>query len=113
MIRRNLAQPTTKEENMSRMRLSLAALPALLAFAACSPAPPPPAQTELVPPPPQGAGPVVWQPGHWQFSAMNGGSWVWATGHYVPPPTGHTTWVAGRWLQQPSGSWAWLEGHWA
>src|SRR5580692_10151358 len=101
---------------MSRMRLSLAALPALLAFTACTPAPPPPpaqvivqttttpvpiiapgpppaAQVELVPPPPQGSGPVVWQPGHWQFSSANGGSWAWAAGHYLSAPPGETAWV--------------------
>jgi hypothetical protein len=75
-----------------------------------APAPPPPPRSELVPPPPVGAGPVVWQPGHWMVS---GNSWVWQSGQYAPPPQGETTWVPGRWLQQPTGGWVWQEGHWA
>jgi hypothetical protein len=75
-----------------------------------APGPPPPAQSELVPPPPPGAGPVVWQPGHWLLAENN---WRWQPGQYVPPPPGQTTWVSGRWAQQPSGGWMWVEGHWA
>ena len=81
-----------------------------VATAAIAPGPPPPPQSELVPTPPVGAGPVVWQPGHWLLSGNN---WVWQPGQYVPPPPGQTTWVPGRWLQQPTGGWMWLEGHWA
>ncbi len=44
---------------------------------------PPPPQTELVPRPPKGVGQAVWQLGHWQFSAMNGGTWVWMEGHWT------------------------------
>ena len=44
------------------------------ATAIMAPGPPPPPQSELVPPPPPGAGPVVWQPGHWILSGSN-----WAT----------------------------------
>ena len=80
---------------------------------ALSPGPPPPARSELVPPPPQGVGPVVWQPGHWQYSGIAGREWSWQPGQYVPPPVGQTTWVPGRWIQQPTGGWTWLEGHWA
>jgi hypothetical protein len=75
-----------------------------------SPSPPPPAQVEQVLPPPAGAGPVVWQPGHWQLSGSN---WVWQPGHYAPPPAGETTWVPGYWAQQPDGRWVWVNGHWA
>ena len=67
-----------------------------------APGPPPPPQSELVPPPPPGAGPVVWQPGHWLLSGNN---WAWQPGQYVPPPPGETTWVPGRWAQQPTGGW--------
>jgi len=80
---------------------------------ALSPGPPPPPHSELVPPPPQGVGPVVWQPGHWQYTGTLGREWSWQPGQYVPPPMGQTTWVPGRWLQQPTGGWTWLEGHWA
>ena len=80
-----------------------------VATAVTAPGPPPPPQSELVPTPPIGAGPVVWQPGHWLLSGSN---WVWQPGQYVPPP-GQTTWVPGQWMQQPGGGWMWLEGHWA
>ncbi len=78
-----------------------------------APGPPPAPHAELVPLPPQGSGTVVWQPGHWQYTAMAGNPWAWQPGQYVPPPTGQTTWIPGRWSQQPTGAWSWLEGHWA
>jgi hypothetical protein len=78
-----------------------------------APGPPPPPHSELVPPPPQGAGAVVWQPGHWQYSGMPNNPWSWQPGQYVPPPPGQTTWIPGHWTQQPTGAWNWNEGHWA
>jgi hypothetical protein len=121
---------------MPRRSLAPLALPVLMGLSACVSAPPerntqiivqpPPAQqvllapgpppqphAELVPPPPQGAGPVVWQPGHWLFTGVPGRAWSWQPGQYVPPPVGQTTWVPGHWAQQPNGQWAWMEGHWA
>jgi hypothetical protein len=77
------------------------------------PGPPPEPPAELVPTPPTDAGPVVWQPGHWQFTGSSGNAWAWKPGQYVPPPPGQTTWVRGQWAQQPSGGWAWIEGHWS
>jgi hypothetical protein len=87
--------------------------PAQPATVAEAPAPPPPPHSELVPPPPQGAGPVVWQPGHWEFTGIAGNEWAWQSGQYVPAPAGVTTWVPGRWMQQPNGGWSWIDGHWA
>jgi YXWGXW repeat-containing protein len=87
--------------------------PAQPATALIAPGPPPAPQAELVPPPPQGAGSVVWQPGHWMFTGMAGNPWSWQPGQYVPPPMGQTTWVPGHWAQQLSGGWVWMEGHWA
>jgi hypothetical protein len=75
-----------------------------------APGPPPAPRAELVPTPPPGAGPVVWQPGHWRLS---GNTWAWEPGQYVPPPPGQTTWVPGRWMRQSTGTWSWVEGHWA
>jgi hypothetical protein len=77
-----------------------------------APGPPPQPRSELVPPP-QGVGPVVWQPGHWQYTGVAGREWAWQPGQYVPPPLGETTWVPGHWVQQPTGAWSWVEGHWA
>jgi hypothetical protein len=87
--------------------------PQQVATVLAAPGPPPPPHSELVPPPPQGARPVVWQPGHWQYTGMAGNPWSWQPGQYVPPPLGQTTWIPGQWLQQPTGAWSWSEGHWA
>ena len=111
---------------MARLHPAWLALPAVAALAGCvrqyeappttsqvivqpppataviAPGPPPPPHSELVPPPPVGAGPVVWQPGHWRLS---GNEWIWQPGQYVPPPLGETTWVPGYWMQQPGGGW--------
>jgi len=87
--------------------------PAYQQTVAVAPGPPPAPHSELVPPPPPGAGPVVWQPGHWMFTGVAGNEWSWQPGQYMPPPMGETTWVPGHWTQQPTGGWYWLEGHWA
>lgn len=78
-----------------------------------APMPPPPPQSELVPPPPQGAGPVVWQPGHWSYTGLSTDPWSWVAGRYMPTPPGQTTWIPGQWQQTPNGSWMWITGHWA
>lgn len=78
-----------------------------------APTPPPTGHAELVPPPPPSAGPVVWQPGQWDYTGMVGSPWAWHGGHYVQPPPGETTWVPGQWSQAPNGSWVWIHGYWA
>jgi len=124
------------------MRSSVSAcmvLPALVALAACSspppppqttqvivqpqpevamatiaPMPPPPPHSELVPPPPPSGEPMVWQPGHWQYTGAAGNPWYWREGRYVTVPTGASAWVPGVWQQQVGGSgWLWVAGHWA
>lgn len=78
-----------------------------------SPTRPPQVHAELVPPPPLGSGPMVWQPGHWDYTGKAGKPWAFHRGHYVPPPRGETTWVPGWWSHVPNGSWIWVHGHWA
>lgn len=78
-----------------------------------APVRPPPVHAELVPLPPLGGGPVVWQPGHWDYTGAARNPWGWHHGHYARPPHGDTTWVPGWWSQEPNGSWIWLRGHWA
>ena len=96
---------------MTRVTWGVASLPALALLAGCvatappptptqivvqqppsqvmlAPGPPPPPNAELVPPPPQGAGPVVWQPGHWRYTGIAGAQWAWVQGQYMPPPPG-------------------------
>ena len=53
-------------------------------MAVLEPGPPPPPRSELVPPPPAGAGPVVWQPGHWILSSN---SWAWQPGEVCATAT--------------------------
>ena len=77
-----------------------------------APMPPPPPISELVPPPPPGAGPTVWQPGHWQYTGLSGNPWSWQKGQYVGVPPGAAAWGPGQWQQQ-AGGWGWRDGHWA
>jgi hypothetical protein len=78
-----------------------------------APMPPPPAHSELVPPPPPSGVPMVWQPGHWQYTGLAGNPWYWQDGKYVAVPPGANTWVPGVWQQQANGTWMWVSGHWA
>lgn len=78
-----------------------------------APTRPPPTHAELVPPPPAGSGPMVWQPGHWDYTGKAGDPWTWRSGHYMPPPQDKTTWVPGWWSHSPGRTWIWVHGHWA
>jgi hypothetical protein len=46
-----------------------------------APIQPPPVHADLVPPPPAGDGPVVWQPGHWDYTGRASNPWAWHDGH--------------------------------
>ena len=80
-------------------------------MAATVPLPPPPPRAEMVPPPPPSTSPILWQPGHWQYTSGSN-PWVWAEGRYAAMPPGSNTWVPGLWVQVTDG-WTWLGGHWA
>jgi hypothetical protein len=73
------------------------------ATAVVAPGPPPPPQSELVPPPPVGAGPVVWQPGHWLLSGKTT-SWAWQPDNTARRRPGPDDMGAGQWMQQPGGA---------
>ena len=87
-------------------------LAALLLLASCAPAAPPapvPApMAETIPRPPVSAVPLIWQPGHWDWT---GNSFVWVQGQYVDT-TGHSgTWMPGYW-EPAGGGWVWRPAHW-
>ena len=74
-----------------------------------NPYPPvPPPTAEIVPKPPVAAEPLLWQPGHWDWS---GSSYVWVNGQYVPAAGHGNLWVQGWWSLTPAG-WAWQPAHW-
>jgi len=78
------------------------------AVRAPTPPPPPPATVETVPNPPVSATPLIWQPGHWNWS---GSEYVWEPGKYVAREGHGSLWMPGYWAQTPGG-WAWQPPHW-
>ncbi len=89
---------------------TLAALALLLVGCAESAAPPPvPApMAESVPKPPVSAVPLVWQPGHWDWT---GSSYVWTPGQYVDAAGHSGNWMPSYWDKTGSG-WVWRPAHW-
>jgi hypothetical protein len=74
-----------------------------------NPYPPvPPVISETVPLPPVTAEPLMWQPGHWDWS---GGGYVWARGQYVPAAGHGNLWMPG-WWSLTAGGWTWQPAHW-
>lgn len=92
--------------------LRLAGLVLALAVASCAesgpPAPIPPPMAETIPKPPVSATPLMWQPGHWDWT---GSAYVWTPGQYVEATGRGGTWMQGYWQKTDSG-WAWHQGHW-
>ncbi len=94
-------------------QMKYCAIAVLLLLAACAsssapPAPIPPPMAETIPKPPVSAVPLIWQPGHWDWT---GSSYVW-----VPASTsmrrGHSgTWMPPYWEKTNSG-WVWRSAHW-
>jgi WXXGXW repeat (2 copies) len=74
--------------------------------------PPPPAplppMTETIPKPPVTATPLIWQPGHWDWT---GSSYVWTPGDYVPRGGHGELWMPGYWEKTASG-WVWHPARW-
>lgn len=95
-----------------------AAIPALallsaVGLTACAtpipgPPQPPPTLVETVPLPPVSETPLIWQPGHYDWS---GAAYVWQPGRYVPR-NGHSLWQPGAWTGA-NGSYTWVPAHWA
>ena len=88
-----------------------------LALAGCAspsgyatpPYPPvPPAQVEAMPKPPVSGEPLVWRPGHWDWT---GQGYVWARGEWIPRAGHGTTWQEGWWSLNGT-TWSWVPAHW-
>jgi hypothetical protein len=76
---------------------------------AVNPYPPVPALLqEEMPKPPVTAEPLIWQPGHWDWT---GDGYTWASGQYVPAQGHGNLWAPGWWSRTPTG-WVWLPPHW-
>jgi hypothetical protein len=74
--------------------------------AAYPPIPPP--RPDPMPKPPVSARPLIWQPGHWEWT---GRSYVWTPGAWVPREGHGTLWQDGYWAPG-SGGWTWVPVHW-
>ena len=100
-------------------RMTLAGGVMLLALAGCAgsgqttasalPFPPVPApRAETIPKPPVTGQPLIWQPGHWDWTGSSyewtGGAWVLRAGH-------GTSWQDGYWTRV-DGKWSWVGPHW-
>ncbi len=72
------------------------------------PVPPPPPQAEVIPNPPVTDVPLIWQPGHWNWT---GTGYAWQPGAYVPRGTHSNMFMPGYW-QQTSTGWSWVPAHW-
>ncbi|MGA8197963.1 MAG: hypothetical protein WB902_31895 [Acetobacteraceae bacterium] len=69
---------------------------------------PPPPMTETIPNPPVTATPLIWQPGHWDWT---GSAYVWSAGEYVARAGHGDLWMPGFWEKTPS-AWVWHPAHW-
>jgi hypothetical protein len=86
--------------------LGLAGCATQVAFAPQPTVPPP--QAEVIPKPPVSEQPLIWQPGHWDWT---GGSYAWTSGAWVLRAGHGTSWQDGYWTQV-NGSWSWVPPHW-
>ncbi len=95
------------------LRWTFAAPALALALGACTvatqpgPVAPPP-RTELVPSPPPSPAPLVWWPGHYDWT---GGGYTWHAGEWVRFAGHGTRWRDGYW-QRIGRYVVWTPGHW-
>jgi WXXGXW repeat (2 copies) len=69
---------------------------------------PPPVRVEAIPKPPVSEQPLIWQPGHWDWT---GDGYAWREGRWVPREGHGTEWQDGYWTNA-NGTWTWLPAHW-
>jgi hypothetical protein len=94
---------------ISAAALLSAALVAGCATPGAAPYPPvPPLQAETIPNPPVSGVPLIWQPGHWNWT---GTGYAWQPGEYVPQGGHSNMFMPGYWQQSASG-WTWVPAHW-
>ena len=99
---------------MTRDWIAAVVLTGCVAVAACAPVtssypPVPPLQAETMTKPPVTTTPLIWQPGHWEWT---GGGYAWAPGTWVSSVGHGTMWMPGYWAQGPGGGWVWAPAHW-
>lgn len=76
---------------------------------AAYPFPPvPAAPPERVPLPPVSETPLIWQPGHYDWT---GTAYVWQPGRYVARAGHGSLWQNGYW-QFVNGGYTWVPAHW-
>jgi WXXGXW repeat (2 copies) len=63
---------------------------------------------EEIPKPPVTADPLVWQPGHWDWTDTG---YAWSAGQYVPAEGHGNLWMPGWWSHTADG-WVWQPPHW-
>ena len=74
-----------------------------------NPYPPvPPLRAETMAKPPVTVTPLIWQPGHWDWT---GGGYVWQPGQFVPSEGHSNMWMPGYWAKT-EGGWVWQPAHW-
>lgn len=64
---------------------------------------------ETIPARPPGEA-YVWQPGHWEWDAVNA-RYTWHQGHHVVRRMGAKAYVRGKWVQT-GGVWVWRKARW-
>jgi len=94
---------------LTRLALGSGLLLAACAIVPANPYPPvPPLPAETMPLPPVTATPLIWQPGHWDWT---GAGYAWQPGAFVPQ-TGHSAqWMPAYWALA-GGVWVWQPAHW-
>ena len=70
--------------------------------------PVPAPMAETMPKPPVSAEPLIWQPGHWDWT---GNAYVWIPGQYVSAEGHSNRWMWGFWEQTGAGQ-VWHSAHW-
>ncbi len=74
-----------------------------------NPYPPVPAAiADVVPQPPVSQDPLVWRPGHWDWT---GSGYAWSNGQWVPAAGHGANWMDGYWTNA-RGDWTWTPGRW-
>ena len=65
-------------------------------------------QVEQVPVPPRSSVPLIWQPGHYDWT---GAGYAWQQGQWVERAGHGTLWQDGYW-RRAGDSYAWVPAHW-
>ncbi len=92
----------------AQIQAQMPAIPQALANGGNPNPQPPPVPPEVRPQPPVSEDPLMWQPGHWDWS---GTGYVWVSGKWIDRAGHGTTWQDGYW-SNAGGSWAWIPAHW-